>query len=284
MDFSKTPIINASEIDARIQQYVSAGLKGMDNKQAYKLALNLIDLTTLEGSDTDDKVIKLCQKAKAYQTAAVCVYPTLVKVAKNELKGSNIKVASVAGAFPAGQSPLRIKLEEIKYAIEEGADEIDMVISRGKFLEGKYSEVFDEIAAIKNVCKSARLKVIIETGELENLTNVRRASDIAIYAGADFIKTSTGKVAVNATEQFLLVMLDAIKDYHKATGKKIGMKPAGGIADAEGSLRYLTILQNALGDAWMNNQWFRFGASRLADKLVAAIEDKAVNDGNTSGY
>jgi deoxyribose-phosphate aldolase len=200
--------------------------------------------------------------------AAVCVYPSLVAVAKKALTGSNVKVASVATAFPSGQSNRSIKLNETRYAVQQGADEIDMVISRGKFHEGEYAYVFDEIVAVKEACGHARLKVILETGELGSLDQVRRASDIAIQAGADFIKTSTGKIPVAATMPVTLVMLEAIRDHYYATGKMVGMKPAGGISKSKLALHYLVMLQETLGDAWMTNEWFRFGASSLANDVL----------------
>ncbi len=266
-------------ISSKLNEIYSKPFASMSFREAYKLALNVIDLTTLEGSDTHQRVIELCEKAKNFPTlgndipttAAVCVYPVFVATAKKALEGTNIRVASVAGAFPAGQSPIEVKVAEVKYAVAQGADDIDMVISRGTFLEGDYQTVFDEIAAIKAVCGSAHLKVILETGELHTPENIYKASEIAIQAGADFIKTSTGKISVNATPEAMLVMLEAIKAHYKATGKMVGIKPAGGIATAEESLNYLKLVENILGEKWMNNQWLRFGASRLADKIVEKL-------------
>jgi deoxyribose-phosphate aldolase len=204
--------------------------------------------------------------------AAVCVYPTFVGVAKKELKGSGINIASVSTAFPSGQSTLEVKLSDTKFAIDQGADEVDMVISRGKFLEGEYNFVYDEIAAVKEACGKAHLKVILETGELDTLDNVRKASDIAIYAGADFIKTSTGKISPAATMPVTFVMLNAIKDYYKKTGIKIGMKPAGGISTAKIALQYLVMLNETLEADWMNKNLFRFGASSLANDVLMQLE------------
>jgi deoxyribose-phosphate aldolase len=210
--------------------------------------------------------------------AAVCVYPTLVRIAKESLRGTNIKVAAVATGFPAGQYPLNLRLDDTKYAVGEGADEIDMVISRGKFLAGEYNEVFDEIVQTKEACGPAHLKVILETGELSTLDNVRKASDLAMHAGADFIKTSTGKVQPAATLPVTLVMLEAIRDYYYATGKKIGMKPAGGIATAKLAISYLVVLAETLGQDWMNNDLFRFGASKLAnDILMQLVKEQTGN-------
>lgn len=263
------------EIALRIKQYSEAPLKHFTEAEAYRFILGCIDLTTLEGSDNTQKINELCATAINFKdearnipcTAAVCVYPPFVAQAKQLLKGTYIHVASVAGAFPAGQSPLEVKLAEVKYAVNAGADEIDMVISRGKFLEGNYQEVFNEIVAIKKACGSAHLKVILETGELKTADNIYAASMMAMEAGADFIKTSTGKIAVNATPESFLIMLDAISDYYQATGKMVGMKPAGGISDAEISLLYVKILENVLGKQWLNKQYFRIGASRLAKKI-----------------
>jgi deoxyribose-phosphate aldolase len=203
--------------------------------------------------------------------AAVCVYPNHVKTARKALHGTEIKVAAVATAFPSGNSTSAIKLEDTHYAVNEGAHEIDMVISRGEFLRGNYSFVFDEIASVKEACGKARLKVILETGELSTLDNVRKASDLAIQAGADFIKTSTGKIQPAATMPVTLVMLHAIKDHFKKTGKMVGMKPAGGISTSKVAINYLVMLHETLGDAWMSNEWFRFGASSLANDLLMQI-------------
>jgi deoxyribose-phosphate aldolase len=239
----------------------------------------MIDLTTLEGRDTEGKVKQMCYKARhlhdAYEglptVAAVCVYPSMVKTAKTAVGDSGIKVASVSTAFPSGQAPLEVKITDTKFAVEQGADEVDMVISRGKFLEGEYNFVFDEIAAIKEACGHARLKVILETGELITFDKVRKASDIAMHAGADFIKTSTGKVPSAANMPVTLVMLNAIKDFYYKTGKMVGMKPAGGISKAKQALHYLVMLNETLGEDWMNNHWFRFGASSLANDILMQI-------------
>jgi deoxyribose-phosphate aldolase len=199
------------------------------------------------------------------------VYPSHVSTAKKALQGSDIQVASVATAFPSGQSNLDIKLDDTKFAVDQGADEIDMVISRGQFLAGNYQFVFDEIAAIKEACGKAHLKVILETGELETLDNVRKASEIAMFAGADFIKTSTGKIQPAATMQVTYVMLDAIKDFYLKTGKMIGMKPAGGISNSKLALHYLVMLNEVLGEKWMNKNYFRFGASSLANDVLMQL-------------
>jgi deoxyribose-phosphate aldolase len=205
------------------------------------------------------------------QVAAVCVYPTMVRTARKALQGSSIHVAAVATAFPSGLAPLQVKLDDTRFAVEEGADEIDMVISRGKFLQGEFNFVFDEIAAVKEVCGKAHLKVILETGELNTLDNVRKASDIAIGAGADFIKTSTGKVQPAATMPVTLVMLEAIRDHYYQTGKMVGMKPAGGIATSKLALHYLVMVKETLGAAWLDPDWFRFGASKLANDILMQL-------------
>jgi len=279
MDFKNTPNIDEIKVKLRINEIILKNFKTLSKKEGLKTVLSMIDLTTLEGNDTDEKVINLCKKAKSFKlygknipnVAAVCVYTTLVKIAKKTLKGSGIKIASVAGAFPSGQSTLAIKVAEVNYAIDEGADEIEMVISRGKFLEGEYNLIFDEIAAIKDFCRKIQLKVILETGELQTLTNIYRASIIAMHAGADFIKTSTGKTNPAATEQTTLVMLDAINNFYKKYDKMVGMKPAGGITEPNIALNYLKLLENTLDQKWFNKDLFRFGASRLADKLLIDI-------------
>lgn len=274
IEYKKYPY-KEEEIAQRIEQYSKAEWKHFTEEEAYRFVLGCIDLTTLEGSDNTQKIKDLCQTAINFKddsrhipsTAAVCVYPPFVAQAKALLKGTDIHVASVAGAFPAGQSPIDIKVAEVKYAVAAGADEIDMVISRGKFLEGNYQEVFDEIVAIKQACGKAHLKVILETGELKTADNIYAASMIAMEAGANFIKTSTGKIAVNATPESFLIMLDAIANFYKQTEKMVGMKPAGGISDAENALLYVKILENTLGKQWLNKQYFRIGASRLAKKI-----------------
>ena len=274
-----SPSVDQVGIIDRINRITSRSIKNEAKIQGLQLALNMIDLTTLEGADTEKKVMHLCNKAQhlhdAYPNlptvAAVCVYPNFVKTAKAQLKGSGINVASVATAFPSGQSSLEIKLLDTKIAVDAGAEEIDMVISRGKFHEGDYSFVFDEIAAIKEACGTSRLKVILETGELGTFDKVRKASDIAIEAGADFIKTSTGKISPAATLPVTLVMLEAIKDYYYKTGIQVGMKPAGGISNAKLALQYLMLVKETLGKDWLNNQWFRFGASSLANDVLMQL-------------
>jgi deoxyribose-phosphate aldolase len=274
-----SPTVDQVGVEERVARFNTRSVKKESKMQGMLLALNMIDLTTLEGKDTAGKVKQMCYKAMHLAddieglptVAAVCVYPNHVKTAKKALQGSNVKIASVATAFPSGNSSRKIKLEDVKIAVTNGADEVDMVISRGEFLAGNYNFVYDEIAAIKEACGTARLKVILETGELSTLDNVRKASDIAIYAGADFIKTSTGKIQPAATMPVTLVMLQAIKDYYDETGIMIGMKPAGGISTSKQALQYLVMLYETLGEKWMTNEWFRFGASSLANDILLQL-------------
>jgi deoxyribose-phosphate aldolase len=283
------PAIDQTGVEERAARFTKRSIKGPSKMQGLRMALGMIDLTTLEGKDTPGKVKQLCFKALHLHdaipglptVAAVCVYPTMVKIAKKALEGSYIKVASVATAFPSGQSTRQIKLTETRFAVNEGADEVDMVISRGKFHAGEYNFVFDEIAAVKEACGKARLKVILETGELGTLDQIRRASDIAMAAGADFIKTSTGKIQPAATMPVTLVMLEAIRDYYYRTGIMIGMKPAGGISKSKLALHYLVMVKETLGEAWLNNHWFRFGASSLANDVLMQIA-KETNGGYQS--
>lgn len=278
-DFNQTVPIDEIGVNERVARLNSRSIKKSSKVQALKLALSMIDHTTLEGSDSPGKVRQLCKKAKQpYPSmpdlptvAAVCVYPRLVGVAKKELSGTDINVASVATSFPSGQAPLSNRLDDTKFAVSEGADEIDMVISRGAFLNGEFSLVFDEIAAVKEACGEAHLKVILETGELLTLENVRKASDIAMHAGADFIKTSTGKVSPAATQPVTLVMLEAIRDFYYETDKMIGMKPAGGIRTAKQAIQYLVLVKETLGAAWLNKNYFRFGASSLTNDILMQI-------------
>lgn len=278
-DFSMPVRIDQVGIEERASRFTKRSIKNQTKTNGLLLALNMIDLTTLEGKDSEGKVRQMCYKAlhlhDAYPglptVAAVCVYPSMVKIAKQAVAGSGVKVASVATAFPSGQSGIDIKLMDTRMAVDDGADEVDMVISRGKFLQGEYNYVFDEISAIKEACGTARLKVILETGELVTYDKVRRASDIAMYAGADFIKTSTGKISPAATMPVTLVMLEAIKDFYFTTGIRVGMKPAGGISKSKLALHYLVMLNETLGEDWMNNQWFRFGASSLANDILMQL-------------
>lgn len=273
-----TRFFSPAEVSHQIETILSQPFETFSSeKDAMRFALGMLDLTTLEGADTIPKVSELCKKAVSYQAlglpnvAAVCIYPVFARQVKGLLSGSGLHTASVAGAFPAGQSPLHIKLAEIKYAIDEGADEIDMVISRGKFLQGDYIEVFEEINAIKDLCGGIHLKVILETGEIGDLSKIYDASILAMKAGGDFIKTSTGKISPAATPEAAFVMLQAIKNFYESTGKYIGFKPAGGVSTPEQALVYVRLVESILGPEWLTNKLFRIGASRLADKLVEAL-------------
>lgn len=267
-------------IKERVARLATRSIKKSSKVEGLKLALSMVDLTTLEGADTPGRVRQLCAKAVHLHSgrndlpmvAAVCVYPTMVRVAREALKGTPIKVAAVATAFPSGMNPLSVKLEDTRYAVSEGAHEIDMVISRGDFLRGEYPRVADEIAEVKKACGEAHLKVILETGELGTLDRVRLASDIAMEAGADFIKTSTGKIQPAATPEVVLVMLQAIVDFYRKTGKRIGMKPAGGIANAKAALNLLVMVREVLGPAWLNPELFRIGASKLPNDILMQLE------------
>jgi len=252
----------------------------------------MIDLTTLEGSDSPGKVKQLCYKASHLhdkypnlpKVAAICVYPSMVSIAHESLKGTNIKTASVATGFPSGMTNFKAKLDEVKYVIDEGAEEVDMVISRGHFLSGELNYVSDEIAKVKTACGNAKLKVILETGELSTLDNVRKASDLAMESGADFIKTSTGKISESATPTVVLTMLEAIRDYYKKTGKKIGMKPAGGISKSKLAIQYLVMVKETLGNDWLTPNLFRFGASSLANDVLMQIIKQSQGNYQSSNY
>ena len=274
-----SPPIDQVGIVQRASRFQTRSIKKSAKMQGLMMVLNMIDLTTLEGMDTPGKVKQMCYKARHLcdsieglpNVAAVCVYPNFVALAKDELSDTKVKVASVATAFPSGNTSLEIKLDDVRLAVDQGADEIDMVISRGKYHAGEYGYVYDEIAAVKHACGLARLKVILETGELGSFDDVRRASDIAIAAGADFIKTSTGKIKPAATMPVTLVMLEAIRDHWFKTGEMVGMKPAGGISNAKLALHYLIMVKETLGEMWLDNHWFRFGASSLANDVLMQI-------------
>ena len=286
------PPIDQVGIEERVARIKARSIKKETKVQGMKLALSMIDLTTLEGADTPHKVQQLCFKAVHLHdslpglptVAAVCVYPSMVKVAKKALGDSGVKVASVSTAFPSGQAPRNVKLADTRFAVNEGADEIDMVISRGKFHTGEYAYVFDEIASIKEACGEARLKVILETGELGTYDKVRLASDIAIAAGADFIKTSTGKINPAATMEVTLVMLHAIRDHYLRTGRMIAMKPAGGIRKSKEALHYLMMVKEELGPEWLDPHWFRFGASSLANDILMQLQKEADGHYQSADY
>lgn len=252
--------------------------------QMCKDLLRCVDLTTLEGSDTTEKIRNLCATAVSFRDddkgisspASVCVYPPFVALAKECLRDTSVHVASVAGAFPSGQLPIQLKVAEVEYAVSQGADEIDMVISRGAFLEGRYQQVYDEILAIRRACPAQKLKVILETGELQTPQNIYRASQLAIHAGADFLKTSTGKIAVNATPEAFWVMTFAIQQYYQSTGKKVGIKVAGGLSEPQDAYTYLHIWRQNMGKEWLCPDLFRVGTSRVASKLFKKIQENFV--------
>lgn len=275
-----SPPVDRVAVEERARALGRRSIKKATKLAGLRLAVAMMDLTTLEGADSPGKVLALCQKARwpdpsdhgIGPVAAVCVYPALVPAAKRALEGSPVKVASVATAFPSGLSPLPVKLEDTRRAVELGADEIDMVIDRGALLAGDDRKVADEISAVKEVCGDVHLKVILETGELGSYDNVRRASDLALRSGADFIKTSTGKIQPAATPPVTLVMLEAIRDFYYLTGRRAGMKPAGGIRTAKQALHYLVIVKETLGDAWLTPELFRFGASTLLNDVLMQIK------------
>jgi deoxyribose-phosphate aldolase len=271
--------VDAVALEARAAELAKRSIKRDSKLYALDLVVRMIDLTTLEGADTPGKIEALCSKAMRPDpvdrtvpaVAAVCVYPTLVATARARLEGSGVKVASVATAFPAGQAPLEAKLADVSAAVAAGADEIDMVIDRGAFLSGRYAKVYDEIVRIKEACGDAHLKVILETGELGTYDNVRRASLLAMAAGADFVKTSTGKIQPAATLPVTLCMLEAIRDVHDDTGRVVGMKPAGGIRQAKQAIQYLCLVNETLGPDWLTPDLFRFGASTLLNDVLMQI-------------
>ncbi|MBA3264849.1 MAG: deoxyribose-phosphate aldolase [Nocardioidaceae bacterium] len=270
------PGVDQVGCEARVATLASRSIKTTSKAQALDLAISMIDLTTLEGQDTVGKVRALCAKAQRPDpedatcppVAAICVYPDRVATARAALGNSGVRVASVATAFPSGRSTLDVKLQDTKDAVAAGASEIDMVIDRGAFLSGDYRRVFDEIVAVKDACGQASLKVILETGELVTYDNVRRASWVAMLAGAHFIKTSTGKVQPAATMPVTLVMLEAVRDFRETTGRQVGVKPAGGISTAKDAVKYLVMVNETVGDEWLDPAWFRFGASRLLNDLL----------------
>ncbi|MCX4512839.1 MULTISPECIES: deoxyribose-phosphate aldolase [Streptomyces] len=270
------PGVDSVGLEARAASLGTRSIKTTAKAYAIDLAISMIDLTTLEGADTPGKVRALAAKAvhpdptdrTTPRTAAVCVYPDMVATAKAALGGSDVKVASVATAFPAGRAALGVKLADTRDAVAAGADEIDMVIDRGAFLAGDYMKVFEEIRAVKDASGAARLKVIFETGELSTYDNIRRASWLGMMAGADFIKTSTGKVAVNATPANTLLMLEAVRDFRAQTGVQVGVKPAGGIRTTKDAIKFLVLVNETAGQDWLDNHWFRFGASSLLNDLL----------------
>ncbi|HEY8321211.1 MAG TPA: deoxyribose-phosphate aldolase [Candidatus Baltobacteraceae bacterium] len=282
--------VDAVMLEARAASLAKRSIKTTTKRAGIDLAIRCMDLTTLEGRDSEGKVRSLCAKAMTPRpgwpgvpsVAAVCVYPNLVAIAKDALLGSTVKVASVATSFPSGLADLSIKLADTEQAISAGADEIDMVIDRGAFLSGYERKVFDEIVAVKAVCGDrAHLKVILETGELGSYENTRRASDLALEAGADTIKTSTGKVGTNATFPTALVMCEAIRDFARRTGERRGLKVAGGVKTTKQALTYLVIVNETLGPQWLDPDLFRIGASTLLDDLLMQLEK--LDTGNYAG-
>jgi deoxyribose-phosphate aldolase len=270
------PGVDQVGAEARVATLSTRSIKTTAKAWAIDLAISMIDLTTLEGQDTPGKVRALCAKAlrpdpadqSVPRVAALCVYADMVAIAVSELAGSGVRVASVATAFPSGRAALDVKLADVRHAVDDGADEIDMVIDRGAFLSGRYLEAFEEIVAVKQVCGAAHLKVILETGELVTYDNVRRASWLGMLAGADFIKTSTGKVSPAATLPVTLVMLEAVRDFRDAMGRQVGVKPAGGIRTTKDAVKYLVLVNETVGDDWLDPDWFRFGASSLLNDLL----------------
>ncbi len=284
--------VDAVAAEERAASLAKRSLKKEAKVWGLRTAISMMDLTTLEGKDTRGKVWALCQKAMRPDpldpdiphVAAVCVYPAMVPFVKQALGDSGIHIASVATGFPSGQTYLSVKVEETRRAVADGADEIDMVIDRGAFLSGDYQKVFDEIAEVKEACGPAHLKVILETGDLANYDQVRKASLIAMFAGGDFIKTSTGKVTTNATLPVTLVMLEAIRDFHHVTGVKIGMKPAGGISNAKLALAYLVLLYETMGEEWMTPDLFRFGASSLLNDVLMQLKKEKTGAYQSGDY
>ncbi|MDX6350267.1 MAG: deoxyribose-phosphate aldolase [Streptomyces sp.] len=288
------PGVDAVGLEGRAATLGTRSIKTTAKAYAIDLAISMIDLTTLEGADTPGKVRALCAKGvhpdpldrTTPRVAAICVYPDMVKVAKEALGDSGVKVASVATAFPAGRASLPVKLADVADAVAAGADEVDMVIDRGAFLAGHYLKVYDEIRAVKQACRrpdntSAHLKVIFETGELSTYDNIRRASWLGMLAGADFIKTSTGKVAVNATPPNTLILLEAVRDFRAAVGVQVGVKPAGGIRTTKDAIKFLVLVNETVGEDWLSNDWFRFGASSLLNDLL--MQRQKLSTGRYSG-
>ncbi|MGI5330324.1 deoxyribose-phosphate aldolase [Actinomadura nitritigenes] len=283
------PAVDETGAAERAARLATRSIKTSAKAAAIDLAISMVDLTTLEGADTPGKVRAMCAKAvrpdpadpSAPGVAAVCVYPDLVDVAVRALRGTGVGVASVATAFPSGRAPLEAKLADTRAAVAAGAAEIDMVIDRGAFLSGDVLKVFEEITAVKQACGEAHLKVILETGELATLDNVRRASWLAMRAGADFIKTSTGKVSPAATLPVTLVMLEAVRDYRAATGRQVGVKPAGGIRTTKDAIKYLVLVNETAGPDWLSPRWFRLGASSVLNDLL--MQRRKLSTGVYSG-
>ena len=284
--------VDAVALEERAATLAKRSIKRESKVQALELAVRMIDLTTLEGQDTPGKVEALCSKAmrpdpadpSVPSVAAVCVYPNLVETAKRKVADSAVRVASVATAVPSGQSPTELKVAEARAVVELGADEVDMVIDRGAFLSGRYAKVYDEIARVKEACGGAHLKVILETGELGTYDNVRRASLLAMAAGANFVKTSTGKISPAATLPVTLCMMEAVRDVHVETGRVVGLKPAGGIRFAKQAVQYLVVLFETLGPQWLTPELFRFGASSLLNDVLMQLRKERTGRYQSQDY
>ena len=284
--------VDAVALEERAATLARRSIKRESKVQALELAVRMMDLTTLEGQDTPGKVAAVCSKAMRPDpvdlsippVAAVCVYPNLVAMAKERLRGSDVRVASVATMFPSGQSPTEIKVAEVRAVVELGADEVDMVIDRGAFLSGRYAKVYDEIVRVKEACGDAHLKVILETGELGTYDNVRRASLLAMAAGADFVKTSTGKISPAATLPVTLCMMEAVRDVYTETGRIVGIKPAGGIRAAKQAVQYLVVLHETLGRDWLTPDRFRFGVSSLLNDVLMQIRKERTGRYQSGDY
>jgi deoxyribose-phosphate aldolase len=275
--------ISDESVKQEVEKILTAHFAENNNKSVYKQCFNQIDLTSLNGTDTHAEIISMVKKVNGFKSAfpempnvaAICIYPALVPVVKKQLT-ENIGIAAVSAGFPASQTFIEVKVAETAMCVLEGATEIDVVISIGKFLEGNFEEVYDELTEIKTSCRNAHLKVILETGALKTAENIKKASIIAMAAGADFIKTSTGKIPVAATVEATYVMCQAIKEWNDKNGVKVGYKPAGGISTTEEAVKHFTLVKEILGNDWLNNTKFRFGASRLANNLLSSIEGKEV--------
>lgn len=275
--------LSDAEVKADIDRILSESFESNNNVEVYKQCLSQIDLTSLNGTDTDAQIIAMCEKVNGFKAAyphlpnvgAICVYPSMVPVVKEYLK-EDIGIASVAAGFPSSMTFIEVKVAETAMAVAEGATEIDVVISIGKFLEGNFEEMHEELTELKAACRDAHLKVIIESGALQSASNIKKASLIAMAAGADFIKTSTGKIPVAATLEATYVMCSAIREWYEKTGVKVAYKPAGGIVTTDDAVKHYTIVKALLGNEWLNNKMFRFGASRLANNLLSSIEGNEV--------
>ncbi|MDD3322323.1 MAG: deoxyribose-phosphate aldolase [Paludibacter sp.] len=275
--------LNDETVKQEIEKILSAHYAENDNVEVYKQCLNQIDLTSLNGTDTQAEIISMVEKVNGFKNTfpalpnvgAICVYPAMVSTVKKYLK-EDIGIASVSAGFPASQTFIEVKVAETAMALMEGATEIDVVISIGKFLEGNYHEVYEELTELKAACREAHLKVILETGALVTATNIKKASILAMASGADFIKTSTGKIPVAATLEATYVMCHAIKEWNEKNGIKVSYKPAGGIVTTQDAVKHYTLVKEILGNEWLNNKRFRFGASRLANNLLSSIEGKEV--------